>query len=74
MSDLFVQWRRRVELPRQPLPRPLPHGDSLEVDVRVARADVDDVGQVGIDLVREGMSWFAEYGSTPLVIALPPAD
>jgi hypothetical protein len=26
---------------------------------------------VGIDLVREGIAWFADYGSPPLVVALP---
>jgi SAM-dependent methyltransferase len=64
----------RVELPRQPLPRPLSHGDSVDVDVRVPCADVEGATEVGIDLVREGISWFAEYGSTALVVALPAAD
>ena len=64
----------RVELPRKPLPRPLSHGDSVDVHVRVPWADVEGATEVGIDLVREGISWFAEYGSTALVLALPAAD
>ena len=61
----------RQELPRQPLPHSLAHGDSVEVVVDVPRAEVEKSGEIGIDLVREGLAWFADYGSTPLVVAVP---
>jgi SAM-dependent methyltransferase len=62
---------KRHELPRQPLPASLAHGDSVEVAVHVPRGEVEGRSHVAIDLVREGIAWFAEYGSTPLVV---PAD
>ncbi len=61
----------RVELPRHGLPRSLSPGESVEVAVRIARAAVDGASEIGIDAVREGISWFADYGSSPLVVQLP---
>jgi SAM-dependent methyltransferase len=61
----------RYELPRLSLPRSLAHGDSVEVAVAVPRGEVEGRGQIGIDLVREGLAWFAEYGSEPLVVPGP---
>ena len=61
----------RVELPRQGLPRSLSPGESVEVDVHVARSVIEGAPEIGIDAVREGISWFADYGSSPLVVALP---
>jgi SAM-dependent methyltransferase len=61
----------RLELPRQALPRSLSPGESAEVVVRIARAGVEGASEIGIDAVREGISWFADYGSSPLVVALP---
>ena len=60
----------RHELPRQPLPHSLAHGDSIEVAVDVPREAVEG-REVAIDLVREGLAWFAEYGSEPLVVPAP---
>jgi SAM-dependent methyltransferase len=61
----------RVELPRQGLPRSLSPGESVEVDVRIGRAAIESASKIEIDAVREGISWFADYGSSPLVVALP---
>jgi SAM-dependent methyltransferase len=59
---------RDVELPRALLPRPLSPGDSLTLEVRVPREQVEGRDAIAIDLVREGMCWFAEAGSQPLVV------
>jgi SAM-dependent methyltransferase len=61
----------RIELPRVPLPRSLSPGESVGAEVRVPLASVARGGEVGIDLVREGIAWFADYGSSPLVVPLP---
>jgi SAM-dependent methyltransferase len=61
----------RIELPRSQLPRALSTGDEAVVDVRVPRSRVSGRVEVEIDLVREGIAWFADYGSTPVVVALP---
>jgi SAM-dependent methyltransferase len=61
----------RVELPRVPLPRSLSPGDSVGAEVRILVASVEGGREVGIDLVREGIAWFADYGSSPLVVPLP---
>jgi SAM-dependent methyltransferase len=57
---------RRSEFPRQALPRSVSPGESLDVDVRVPRASIEGRNDVEVDLVREGIAWFANYGSTPL--------
>jgi SAM-dependent methyltransferase len=64
----------RLELPRVPLPRSLSPGDSVGAEVRVSRAAVEGSGELGVDLVREGIAWFAEYGSSPLIVPLPDED
>jgi SAM-dependent methyltransferase len=61
----------RVELPRVPLPRSLSPGESLTAEVHVPAASVEAGREVEIDLVREGIAWFADYGSSPLVVSLP---
>jgi SAM-dependent methyltransferase len=61
----------RLELPRVPLPRSLSPGESVAAEVHVPAASVEAVREVGIDLVREGIAWFADYGSSPLVVPLP---
>jgi SAM-dependent methyltransferase len=61
----------RRELPRFPLSRPLSSGESVGAEVRISAARVEGASEVAIDLVREGMAWFAEYGSTPLVVPIP---
>ena len=61
----------RLELPRHALPRSLSPGESAEVVVRIPRAGLGGASEIGIDAVREGIAWFADYGSSPLVVALP---
>jgi SAM-dependent methyltransferase len=57
----------RVELGRAMLPHAVPPGASAEVAVRVPSEAAR--GEVRIDLVREGVVWFSELGSQPLVVA-----
>jgi SAM-dependent methyltransferase len=61
----------RVELPRVPLPRSLSPGEWVAAEVHVPAASVEAGRELGIDLVREGIAWFADYGSSPLVVPLP---
>jgi SAM-dependent methyltransferase len=61
----------RVELPRVPLPRSLSPGESVGAEVRIPATSVDQGREVRIDLVREGVAWFEDYGSSPLVVPLP---
>jgi SAM-dependent methyltransferase len=59
---------REAELDRVALPRPLAPGDSAKVEVRVPRDAAQGRDALALDLVREGMFWFAQVGSTPLVV------
>jgi SAM-dependent methyltransferase len=61
----------RVELPRVPLPRSLSPGESVGAELRIPVASIGGGREVGIDLVREGIAWFVDYGSSPLVLPLP---
>jgi hypothetical protein len=63
---------REVGLDRITLPRPLAPGDSAMVDCRVPRGAVRGSDAIALDLVREGMFWFAETGSEPLVVSVEP--
>ena len=62
---------QRVELSRVPLPRSLSPGESVGAEVRVPAESFEGGREVGIDLVREGIAWFVDYGSSPLVVRLP---
>jgi SAM-dependent methyltransferase len=62
----------RVELPRLALERSLSPGESLSLEVRVPRGSVEGSEEIGLDLVREGIAWFADYGSTPAFVRLTP--
>ena len=64
----------RRELPRRGLPQPLAAGQSAEVEIRVPRAAVAAQRELRIDAVREGIAWFADYGSPPLVVLIPNDD
>jgi SAM-dependent methyltransferase len=64
----------RFELPRVPLPRSLSPGESVGLEIRISVAAVVGRREVGIDLVREGIAWFADYGSAPLIVPLPDED
>ena len=59
---------QRVELGRAMLPHGVSPGASARVLVRVASEAARS--EVRIDLVREGLAWFSELGSQPLVV--PP--
>jgi hypothetical protein len=58
---------REVELPRTNLPQALSPGDSVTLEVRVPREQVQGRGAIAVDLVREGVFWFGDAGSEPLV-------
>src|SRR5205823_2151162 len=58
----------KVELPRAMLPHSVSPGGSARVSLRVPTGAT--LGEVRIDLVREGLAWFSELGSQPLVV--PP--
>jgi hypothetical protein len=60
---------RERELARVALPRSVSPGESVGVEVLVRPEDAA-TGRVAVDLVREGLAWFSETGSEPLV--LPP--
>lgn len=62
---------QRTELPRQALPRSLSPGESVDLEIRVPQGNLEDIDHVAIDLVHEGIAWFSEYGSQPLVVPLP---
>jgi SAM-dependent methyltransferase len=65
-----AQGEREVELGRIALPRPLAPGDSTTIELRVPKEAARGHDAIGLDLVREGMFWFADTGSAPLVVAL----
>jgi SAM-dependent methyltransferase len=56
----------RIELGRSMLPHGVSPGASARVLIRVPVEAA--LGEVRIDLVREGLAWFAEVGSQPLVL------
>jgi SAM-dependent methyltransferase len=64
----------KVALARLALPHSLASGESIQVEVHIPRAGVVGRDEVGIDLVREGIAWFADYGSSPLIVPLPNED
>jgi SAM-dependent methyltransferase len=59
---------RDVELRRTTLPRALSPGDSVAVEVRVPQGQAQGREAIAVDLVREGVFWFADAGSQPLVV------
>jgi SAM-dependent methyltransferase len=60
----------RRELPRLALLRSVPPGGSVDLDIRIALDGLEDANELGVDLVREGIAWFADYGSDPLRLPL----
>ena len=64
----------RVELPRQTLPNSLSRGESAELELLVPRARIKGQEAIRIEAVREGIAWFADYGSQPLTVPLPNGE
>jgi len=62
------QGERLLDLVRVSLPRSVPPGESVSVDLKVPRQQLGPGQSVIVDLVREGIFWFSEAGSQPLVL------
>jgi SAM-dependent methyltransferase len=62
------QGERLVELVRMTLPRSVSPGETVSVELKIPREQVGPGGTVAVDLVREGICWFSEAGSEPLVL------
>jgi SAM-dependent methyltransferase len=60
----------RIELERALLPHAVRPGESVEVQVRVPKRDVTGAPELLVDLVYEGVAWFSDLGSQPLVVPL----
>ena len=52
------------------LPHALAPGEELQIELCVPRVSVGDSREVAVDCVREGIAWFADMGSAPLVAAV----
>jgi SAM-dependent methyltransferase len=61
----------RRELPRIPLPRAVPPGEELSLELAVPRSAAGDADVIAVDCVREGIAWFADLGSSPFVARVP---
>jgi hypothetical protein len=59
---------RRTELPRIALPRSVSRGGSVDVEIRISVGSLEGANEVAVDLVREGIAWFADYGSVPITV------
>ncbi len=57
----------RRELPRVALPRSVPPGEELALELAVPRHAAGDADEIAVDCVREGIAWFSDLGSSPLV-------
>ena len=64
---LGPQQERGHELGRTTLPRSVSPGETVMVELRVRRDELER-GTLAVDLVREGVHWFFETGSQPLVL------
>jgi SAM-dependent methyltransferase len=61
----------RVELPRVPLPHAVSPGEAVTVGIVLPKDAIAEGEQVRVDLVREGIAWFTDLGSEPLVLTVP---
>jgi SAM-dependent methyltransferase len=57
----------RREFQRVALPRAVPPGKELTIELAVQRNAAGDAAEIAVDCVREGIAWFSDLGSTPLV-------
>ena len=62
------QGGRLVELVRVSLPHSVSPGETVYVELRIPGEGLGAGQTVAVDLVREGISWFSEAGSEPLVL------
>jgi SAM-dependent methyltransferase len=67
---LGPEQERQLELGRATLPRSVPPGETVTVEVSVRREELA-ARTLAVDLVREGVFWFSDVGSETFV--LPPA-
>jgi SAM-dependent methyltransferase len=65
--------RGRVELPRSALPHAVAPGEAVGLGVVVPASALAGAKELTIELVREGIAWFSELGSEPLVVPVPNA-
>jgi len=61
----------RRELQRVPLPRAVPPGEELALELTVSRTAAGDADEIAVDCVREGIAWFSDLGSSPLIAPVP---
>jgi len=67
---LGPQQERGRELGRTTLPRSVSPGETVIVELRVPPEELER-GTLAVDLVREGVHWFADRGSRPFVLPAP---
>ena len=65
------QGERSVELARVSLPRSVSPGETVSVELKLSRERLGGAESITVDLVREGIFWFSETGSNPLVLPVP---
>jgi SAM-dependent methyltransferase len=65
------QGEHKVELPRVMLPSAPAPGKSVTVELRIPRDAVQGHEAIALDLVQEGVRWFGDSGSEPLVLPVP---
>ena len=61
----------RAELPRTPLPHGVSPGQTVGLSVVLPEAALAEAEHLTIELVREGIAWFGDLGSEPLVVPIP---
>jgi SAM-dependent methyltransferase len=65
-----LQGERLLELARVSLPRSVSPGETVSVELKLQREQVGPDETVAVDLVREGIFWFSEAGTEPLVVRI----
>jgi SAM-dependent methyltransferase len=64
------QGERQLELARASLPRSVSSGETVSVELKIPREQLASGQAVAVDLVREGIFWFSEAGTEPLVLPI----
>lgn len=59
---------------RTPLPRPVKPGETVELTAKVALPAAAGTYRLAVDLVHEGITWFADRGSAPLEATVRVAE